>query len=50
MGGLPALADVHLALLYITRFLQLAFILGRKSFVFGNGDGVGAISWCHDTV
>ena len=30
-----------------TRFLQLAFIFMRKSFVFGNGNGVGAISWCH---
>ena len=30
-----------------TRFLQLKVILARKSFVFGNWDGVGAISWCH---
>ena len=31
----------------LARFLQLAFIFMRKSFVFGNGNGVGAISWCH---
>ena len=30
-----------------TRFLQLKVILARKSFVFGNWDGVGAIFWCH---
>jgi len=29
------------------RFLQLKVILARKSFVFGNWDGVGAIFWCH---
>jgi len=28
-------------------FYHLAFIFMRKSFVFGNGNGVGAISWCH---
>ena len=31
----------------MTRFLQLEFIFGRKSFVFGKRDGTGAISWCH---
>ena len=32
-----------------TRFLQLTFILGRKSFVFGNRAGFGLLSWCHAT-
>ena len=31
----------------LPRFLQLKVVLARKSFVFGNWDGVGAIFWCH---
>jgi hypothetical protein len=36
-------------LLTLTRFLQLTFIFGRKSFVLVNEAGCGLISWCHVT-
>jgi len=31
----------------LARFLQLKFFLGRKSFVFSDGEVLGVISWCH---
>ena len=31
----------------LTRFLQLEFIFGRKSFASGKRDGFEPSSWCH---